>query len=112
MSKFEASPLVLESFLQKFINVVFPGEMLINKNTKEFQILHSFNATLQSILAERHCSLRKMSTYSQKVFKNTILTLRPTSPTRPGAPGNPASPGAPLIPVGPLAPFTPVSPYQ
>ena len=46
MSKFEENSTYSGKFFTKFTNVVFPGEMLINKNTQEFNILCSFDTFL------------------------------------------------------------------
>ena len=46
MSKFEEKSTCSGKFFAKFTNVVFSGEVRINKNTQEFNILSSFNTSL------------------------------------------------------------------
>ena len=53
MSKFEEKSTCSGELFTKFTNVVFPGEMLINKNTQEFNILSSFNASLAKSKAQQ-----------------------------------------------------------
>ena len=46
MFKFKEKSTYSGKFFTKFTNVVVPAEMLINKNTQEFNILCSFNTSL------------------------------------------------------------------